>query len=219
MVIFNVSAPATGIVTDFDACLGAPRCLEYAEGLSQTNGDSAILLSPDAVAIDMVAWPMGGIGNAANTLCRLPDGSGPFMQCASTLGSTNQAASDAGMGDAGMDADMDGGMEGGTDGSTPTAVVVVNEVQSTGQGGGPDWYEIVNLGCSNPVENLRFVQILEQLLERKAKIVETPAPPSEPIVTYAEVTKARRLLGYEPRVQVEEGLKRFVAWMRAERLI
>jgi UDP-glucuronate 4-epimerase len=49
--------------------------------------------------------------------------------------------------------------------------------------------------------------------------VDTPAPPSEPIVTYADVSKARKLIGYDPKVHVEEGLKRFVNWMRAENLL
>jgi UDP-glucuronate 4-epimerase len=80
-------------------------------------------------------------------------------------------------------------------------------------------FEIINLGCSRPVENVRFVEILEGLLGRKAEIVDTPAPPSEPLITYADVTKARQLLGYEPKVPVEEGLARFVDWLRKESLI
>jgi UDP-glucuronate 4-epimerase len=83
----------------------------------------------------------------------------------------------------------------------------------------PHPYEIVNLGCGNPVENLRFVQIIEKLVGRKAIVVDKPAPPSEPIVTYADVSKAKRLIGYEPKVQVEEGLDRFVNWMRQEKLL
>jgi UDP-glucuronate 4-epimerase len=80
-------------------------------------------------------------------------------------------------------------------------------------------FEIMNLGCSRPVENLDFVRILEELIGRKAKVVETPAPASEPAVTYADVSKAGRLLGYRPKVNVEEGLKRFVEWMKGEGLL
>lgn len=80
-------------------------------------------------------------------------------------------------------------------------------------------YEIVNLGCSRPVENIEFVKILENLLGKKAIVKDVPAPASEPIVTYADVSKARKLLGYEPKVNVEEGLRRFVEWLRAESLI
>jgi len=38
-------------------------------------------------------------------------------------------------------------------------------------------------------------------------------------VTHADITKARQLLGYEPKVNIEEGLSRFVNWLRAERLL
>jgi UDP-glucuronate 4-epimerase len=83
----------------------------------------------------------------------------------------------------------------------------------------PFAYEIINLGCGNPIENTRFVQILEELLHRKAQITETPCPPSEPLITYADTSKAEELLGYQPKVTIEEGLSRFVNWLRAERLL
>jgi UDP-glucuronate 4-epimerase len=79
--------------------------------------------------------------------------------------------------------------------------------------------EILNLGCASPVANLAFVSILERLLGKKATIIDTPVPASEPLITYADVSKARQLLGYEPKVPVAEGLRRFVEWMRAERII
>jgi len=80
-------------------------------------------------------------------------------------------------------------------------------------------YEIINLGCGCPVENTRFVEILEQLVGRKANIIDTPCPPSEPLITYADTAKAQQLLGYEPKIGIEEGLKRFVDWLRAENLL
>ena len=79
--------------------------------------------------------------------------------------------------------------------------------------------EILNLGCASPVANLAFVNILERLLDKQAIIVDAPTPASEPLITYADVSKARELLGYEPRVPVAEGLRRFVEWLRAERII
>jgi UDP-glucuronate 4-epimerase len=79
--------------------------------------------------------------------------------------------------------------------------------------------EILNIGCGCPVENLEFVEILESLLGKKAKMIDTPTPPSEPLITYADVSKAKRLIGYEPKVSVAEGLKRFVDWMRTEKII
>lgn len=78
-----------------------------------------------------------------------------------------------------------------------------------------DW-EIINLGGGNPVENAHFVRILEDLLERKANIQGAPAPSSEPLETWASIEKAKRLLDWEPQVRVEEGLSRFVFWMKNE---
>lgn len=80
-------------------------------------------------------------------------------------------------------------------------------------------FEILNLGCGNPVENLRFVQILESLIGRKALIQDAPTPPSEPLITYANIDKAGRLLNWKPQVQVEQGLAGFVDWLRRERLL
>jgi UDP-glucuronate 4-epimerase len=77
-------------------------------------------------------------------------------------------------------------------------------------------FEILNLGCSNPVENSDFVRVIEKLIGKKAIVIEKPAPASEPKVTYADVSKADRLIGYKPKVNVEEGLRRFIEWMRAE---
>ena len=83
----------------------------------------------------------------------------------------------------------------------------------------PFGYEIINLGCSHPVENIDFVRTLEMLLNRQATIIDTLCPPSEPLVTYADITKARRMLSYEPKVNVEEGLARFIDWADREKAL
>ena len=81
-----------------------------------------------------------------------------------------------------------------------------------------DW-RILNLGCGNPVENIRFIQVLENILGKKAILEDTPTPASEPIVTYADISLTKEVLGWTPKVQVEEGLARFVQWMKAEGLL
>jgi UDP-glucuronate 4-epimerase len=80
-------------------------------------------------------------------------------------------------------------------------------------------WEILNLGRGRPVENVDFVHVLEGLLQREAVIVDAPAPASEPRITFADVSRTRELLGYEPKVSVEEGLAHFVEWLRAEGLL
>ncbi|HEX8521499.1 MAG TPA: GDP-mannose 4,6-dehydratase [Tepidisphaeraceae bacterium] len=75
-------------------------------------------------------------------------------------------------------------------------------------------FEIINLGCGNPVANIDFVRTLEKILNKTARIEDAPCPASEPPITFADITKARELLNYNPKVNVEEGLRRFIAWAR-----
>lgn len=80
----------------------------------------------------------------------------------------------------------------------------------------PSGYEIFNLGNSHPVAMRDFVSLIEQLTDHVATIVDQPLPESDPPVTYANVEKARKMLDYNPRTSVEEGMRLFVAWYRAE---
>jgi len=77
-------------------------------------------------------------------------------------------------------------------------------------------YEIINLGNSQPVVMRDFVTIIEDLLNRQAEIVSPPLPATEPPLTYADISKARRLLGYNPTTSVEEGMRRFIDWYQQE---
>lgn len=80
----------------------------------------------------------------------------------------------------------------------------------------PLGYERINLGRGEPVRMADFVELVEQLVGKKARMETPPAPASEPTITYADVTKARTLLGYAPHVSVEEGMGRFWEWYRKE---
>ena len=75
-------------------------------------------------------------------------------------------------------------------------------------------YEIVNLGESRTVELRELISILENALGERAKIDWQPMQPGDVPQTFADITKARRLLGYNPQTQIEEGIKRFVEWFR-----
>lgn len=77
-------------------------------------------------------------------------------------------------------------------------------------------YEIINLGRGEPMLMADFVRLIEELMGKRARLVTPPAPPSEPPITYADISKARRLLGYHPRTSVEEGMRRFVDWYRRQ---
>ena len=82
----------------------------------------------------------------------------------------------------------------------------------------PMGYEIFNLGRGEPVMMTEFIQIAEALLGRRAKIKDAPAPASEPLITFANVEKAGRLLGYRPKTSLREGMARFLEWFKAEAL-
>ncbi len=77
-------------------------------------------------------------------------------------------------------------------------------------------YEIINLGNSQTVMLRDFIEIVEELVGRKANIVHLPPQPGDMPRTYADVGKARRLLGYNPRIPFVEGMARFVDWYRRE---
>ncbi|HEX2907815.1 MAG TPA: NAD-dependent epimerase/dehydratase family protein [Phototrophicaceae bacterium] len=76
----------------------------------------------------------------------------------------------------------------------------------------PLGYSIINLGCGSPIALTEFIQIYERLIGKKAITKSAPAPLSEPRVTYCNNTRARELLGFNPQVQIEEGLARTWAW-------
>jgi len=80
----------------------------------------------------------------------------------------------------------------------------------------PLGYEILNLGRGQPVLMSDFVTIIENLVGKKTKLETPPAPASEPKITFANVDKARRLLGYDTRVPVQEGLARLWEWYQRE---
>ena len=76
----------------------------------------------------------------------------------------------------------------------------------------PLGYEVLNLGRGEPVHLGEFVHIIEELVGKPARILSKPAPASEPPITFASVEKARRLLGYQPQVSIQEGLTHTWRW-------
>jgi UDP-glucuronate 4-epimerase len=77
-------------------------------------------------------------------------------------------------------------------------------------------YEVVNLGGSRTVSLGELIALLERELGREAVVDRQPPQPGDVPQTYADVSKARRLLGYDPRTPIEEGLRRFVEWFKKE---
>src|SRR5687767_1027709 len=75
-------------------------------------------------------------------------------------------------------------------------------------------HEIFNLGESETTELNRLVALLEENLGMKAIIDRQPMQPGDVPVTFADISKARKLLGYDPKTKIEDGIPRFVEWFR-----
>jgi UDP-glucuronate 4-epimerase len=80
----------------------------------------------------------------------------------------------------------------------------------------PLGYEVINLGVGHPVSLNEFIETIERLSGREVLRKQVAAPPSEPPITYCDNGKARRLLGFDPRVRVAEGLERTWDWFRRQ---
>lgn len=77
-------------------------------------------------------------------------------------------------------------------------------------------FEILNLGGAETTSLRELVETLASELAVTPRIDYLPDQPGDVPITYADVSKAHRLLGYSPKVPIREGLRRFVAWYREE---
>jgi len=75
-------------------------------------------------------------------------------------------------------------------------------------------YEVINLGESRTVELRELISLLEKELGKTAQIDRQPLQPGDVPQTFADIAKARRLLGYNPQTQIEEGIHTFVRWFQ-----
>ncbi len=79
----------------------------------------------------------------------------------------------------------------------------------------PQKYEIINLGNNNPVTLEAFIEALEAEWGMKAEKNLMPMQAGDVQVTYANINKAKELLGYDPKTSVVEGIHNFVEWYKA----
>jgi UDP-glucuronate 4-epimerase len=77
-------------------------------------------------------------------------------------------------------------------------------------------YELFNLGNSHPVQLNALIHLIEKALGRAATVEPAPEQPGDVRLTYADISKSKRLLGYQPHVSIEEGIERFGAWFLRE---
>jgi len=75
-------------------------------------------------------------------------------------------------------------------------------------------FEIYNLGESQTTSLSELIRLMENALGKKAKIEMLEPQPGDVSVTYADISKAKRMLKYQPSVKMEEGIRRFVDWYK-----
>ena len=76
-------------------------------------------------------------------------------------------------------------------------------------------FQIFNLGESQTVTLSHLIEVLEQAIGKKAIIDRQPPQPGDVPITYANIAKARSLLGYNPHIKIEQGIPKFVEWFRS----
>jgi len=75
-------------------------------------------------------------------------------------------------------------------------------------------YEIFNLGNSQSIELLEFIRVIEEELGKEAKKEMLPMQPGDVVETSADIERSRKLLGFNPKTGIRDGIKRFIAWYR-----
>ena len=75
-------------------------------------------------------------------------------------------------------------------------------------------FEVFNLGESRTIMLKDLIGLIENEIGEKAKIEKLPLQPGDVEQTYADISKAKELLGYNPQYEIEEGIKNFIEWMK-----
>jgi UDP-glucuronate 4-epimerase len=78
----------------------------------------------------------------------------------------------------------------------------------------PLGYQIFNIGRGEPVLVSDFVQMLEKLAGKNANTIPKPKLAADVVQTYADISKAKDLLGYQPKVSIAEGVTAFWDWYK-----
>lgn len=82
----------------------------------------------------------------------------------------------------------------------------------------PLGFEILNVGNSSPVSLNELLKVFEKVVGKSAKVKSRPSNKASVESTYADISKAKELLGWEPKTNIEEGVSRLVDWLRKSRL-
>lgn len=107
------------------------------------------------------------------------------------------------------------------DGSTSRDYTYVDDIISgiTAAIDKPLTYEIINLGNNQPITLNKFIETIEALTGKKAKIVEKPRHPADVPQTFADISKAKKLLNWQPQTDLKTGLSKFLEWFKLSQSI
>jgi UDP-glucuronate 4-epimerase len=75
-------------------------------------------------------------------------------------------------------------------------------------------FDVFNLGNSKPIELKYLMSVIEKTLKKKAKIKQLQNQAGDVPITYADITKAKKILGYNPKTSIEDGIQRTVSWYK-----
>lgn len=75
-------------------------------------------------------------------------------------------------------------------------------------------FEVMNLGESQTVELRYLIELLENALGKRAIIDRQPLQAGDVPITFADISKAQRLLGYDPQTKIEDGIRQFIHWFK-----
>jgi UDP-glucuronate 4-epimerase len=78
-------------------------------------------------------------------------------------------------------------------------------------------FELYNLGESQTTSLNELIHLIEEAFGKKANVEMLEPQPGDVSITYADISKAERKLGYHPNIKIEKGIKRFVEWYKAQR--
>jgi UDP-glucuronate 4-epimerase len=78
-------------------------------------------------------------------------------------------------------------------------------------------FEVYNLGESQTTSLIELIKLIEGAFGKKANIEMLEPQPGDVSATYADISKAKRMLNYQPKVKMKEGIKRFVEWYKAQK--
>lgn len=81
----------------------------------------------------------------------------------------------------------------------------------------PLGYEVINLGDNHPHNMLEMISMIERGLGKTARIKNMPLHKADAEATWADITKARKLLGWEPQISLEDGIGKTIQWFRENR--